>query len=70
MDYAYGADGNLVSETEANDHITRYTYNSLDQRMQITYADDSTRQEQFDALGRRTQMTHQAGYAYDALAGR
>ncbi|MCC1498310.1 RHS repeat-associated core domain-containing protein, partial [Alcanivorax sp. 1008] len=61
----------LVMETDANGHETRYTYNSLDQKVSTRFHDGSTVSDEYDALSRKTASVDQNGtrteYDYDAL---
>ncbi|MFN3713390.1 MAG: RHS repeat-associated core domain-containing protein [Alcanivoracaceae bacterium] len=69
--FEYDANGNLVMETDANGHETRYTYNSLDQKVSTRFHDGSTVSDEYDALSRKTAGVDQNGtrteYDYDAL---
>lgn len=48
-------------EVEENDQITRYQWDELDRLIKITHPDGSTRQYQYNAYGKVTQLTDEAG---------
>ncbi|UAN62452.1 RHS repeat-associated core domain-containing protein [Serratia sp. JSRIV006] len=49
------------SEVKENDQITRYQWDELDRLIKITHPDGSTRQYQYNAYGKVTQLTDEAG---------
>ncbi|MCO7513099.1 hypothetical protein NJH77_28195, partial [Serratia fonticola] len=48
-------------EVEENDQITRYQWDELDRLIKITHPDGSTRQYQYNAYGKVTQLTDEGG---------
>lgn len=58
--------------SDANEAITRYTYDGLNRLQEVVYeADGETVTYAYDALGKRTAMTDSLGvtsYEYDTLS--
>lgn len=68
----YNALGYRTVMTDANEAITRYTYDGLNRLKEVVYeADSETVTYAYDALGNRTAMTDSLGvtsYEYDTLS--
>jgi RHS repeat-associated protein len=76
---AYDADGNLIQVTDANGHVTTYTYDVLDRKLTLTSPRDATTAYTtnfyYDAAGNTTSVVRDAGtghlnlttaFSYDA----
>lgn len=72
-EYDYYENGELFTETDANQHTTTYVLNELDQRIATQFHNATTVEARYDALGARTAMIDQEGirtdFGYDG-AGR
>ncbi len=69
----YDGEGNLLSETDRNGHITTYIYDALNRLIQTNNADASSTQTEYDTVGRVTaeidENNNRTEHEYDA-AGR
>ena len=54
---------NTLTVTDANGHTTGFAYDPAGRQLEVIYPDAARTQTQYDALGRRTQVTDQAGYS-------
>lgn len=59
--FAYDAVGNQVAMTDANSHTTQYQYDNDNRRTRVIYTDITSDSTGYDALGRTTSKTDQAG---------
>lgn len=68
--YTYDALSRVLTETDGQGQTTRYAYDVLDRTTTITYHDDSTITNTYDANGNVVSMADNTGttsYEYDAL---
>jgi RHS repeat-associated protein len=69
--YAYDAQDNLTEVTDPNGLKTHYTYNGLNDLLQLSSPDTGTTSYTYDAAGNRLSQTDARGvatnYSYDAL---
>ncbi|HKT20316.1 MAG TPA: RHS repeat domain-containing protein [Stellaceae bacterium] len=61
MQHAYTANGKQHTLTDANGHVTTYTYDGLDRLSQTGYADSSSESYTYDAVGNRLTKTTRSG---------
>jgi YD repeat-containing protein len=55
--YAYDANGNLLSETDALNNSTSHTYDNLGRKVKTTDAEGGETEHTYDAVGRMTSLT-------------
>ncbi|HEU6446659.1 MAG TPA: DNRLRE domain-containing protein [Gaiellaceae bacterium] len=68
--YTYDALSRVATETDGKGQVTRYEYDKLDRTTKITYHDNSTITNTYDANGNVLSMVDNTGttsYEYDAL---
>lgn len=69
--FTYYANGELHTETDANQHTTTYVLNALDQRIESQMENGTATQTRFDPMGARTRSIDQnlraTDYRYDDL---
>ncbi|MEW8150669.1 MAG: polymorphic toxin-type HINT domain-containing protein [Candidatus Thiodiazotropha endolucinida] len=68
-EFSYYRNGELHTETDANQRTTTYVLNELDQRIRTEYPNTTTSEQRFDAMGARIGMIDQnaiaTSYGYD-----
>ncbi|MEW8622631.1 MAG: putative Ig domain-containing protein, partial [Candidatus Thiodiazotropha endolucinida] len=68
-EFSYYRNGELHTETDANQRTTTYVLNELDQRIRTEYPNNTSSEQRFDAMGARIGMIDQnaiaASYGYD-----
>ncbi|MCG8672358.1 MAG: hypothetical protein MI867_23330, partial [Pseudomonadales bacterium] len=69
--YTYYDNGELHTETDANNNTTTYVINEFDQRIETQFANGTTMGQRFDPMGARVRMIDQetvgTDYRYDDL---
>ncbi|WP_018016108.1 choice-of-anchor A family protein [Teredinibacter turnerae] len=69
--FTYYDNGELHTETDANNYTTTYVINALDQRIETQFENGTSAQTRYDAMGARTrsidQNTRATDYRYDDL---
>jgi RHS repeat-associated protein len=69
--YTYSPNGRVSTFTDADGHVTSYTYDGFDRLSKTTYPDNSIETSQLDANGNVLQMTARSGqtitFTYDPL---
>lgn len=72
-DHIYDSNGNKLTDTDANGHVTHYVYDVLNRLTQTTYPDSTTSSRTYNFRGNVLTETDQAGHVtrqeFD-LAGR